>query len=450
MPYSPATTDDTREMLAAVGASTIDDLFADIPPELRFDGELDLPLGVGESELVAELTRLAARNADASREVSFLGYGAYDHFVPAVCQAITSRSEFATAYTPYQPEISQGTLQAIFEFQTAIGELAGLPVSNASLYDGATAAAEAMYLAQQSTGRGRAVILRTVSGQVRAVVRTYARAYGLELSEVGFDPASGATGVDAVRAALGDDVACLIFQQPGAFGTYEPGADLCEVARSVGAVPVVVADPLSLGVLEAPGAYGAGIVVGEGQALGNSPSFGGPTFGFMAAEERFVRRMPGRIVGQTVDAAGTRAWVLTLQTREQHIRREKATSNICTNQALNALAGIVYLSWLGPVGLERLGTLLLDRSLAVADRLEAVPGVHRAFERPVFKEQVFQLPIPAAVAIERCKQRGVHPGFDIGRDYPELGDNALLVAVTEQRSDHDIEALGAALEEAVR
>jgi glycine dehydrogenase subunit 1 len=449
MPYAPATPADIQHMLGQIGVADVEDLFADIPAALRFAGELNIPLGVGEGELVAELGRLAARNVDMARETSFLGYGNYDHFVPSVCAAITSRSEFATAYTPYQPEISQGTLQAIFEFQTAICELTGLPVSNASLYDGATAAAEAMYVCEQVVRRSRVLVLRTVGEQVRAVLRTYANAYGMELVEVDYERASGTTSVDEVAKLLDDDTACVIVQQPNVFGMYEDVPGLCEAAEARGAVGVVSCDPLSLGLLEAPGNQGAGIALGDGQALGNHPSFGGPSFGFMAASDRFTRRMPGRIVGETVDAAGERAWVLTLQTREQHIRREKATSNICTNQALNALSGIVYMSWLGPVGLEKLGTLLVDRIERVRERLSRIDGVDPLFVGPAFKELAFTLPIPAAQAVRLCKQRGIHPGQPLAGDYPELGNGALLVAVTEQRTDDDIEQLGQAIEAAV-
>jgi glycine dehydrogenase subunit 1 len=379
--------------------------------------------------------------------VSFLGFGCYDHYVPSICDAITSRSEFATAYTPYQPEISQGTLQAIFEFQTAISELAGLPVANASLYDGATAAAEAATLAQQITRRSKVVMLRTVHPQVREVVRTYAYSYGLDVVEVDYDRETGTTSSDALTSELSADVACVIVQQPNVFGSLEDAPSLCEAASAVGAVPVVSCDPLSLGVLEAPGNYGAGIVVGEGQALGNHPSFGGPSFGFMAAEERFLRRMPGRLVGRTVDAVGNPGFVLTLQTREQHIRREKATSNICTNQALNALSGIVYMSWLGPKGLEQIGKVLLDRTETVRAKLRSLPKLSFVFDGPSFKEQVVRLDRPALGVIDACSPFGVHPGYAIGNDYPELGPNALLVAVTERRSASDIDLLHSTLGE---
>lgn len=449
MTYAPATEADIAHMLSVIGASSIDDLFADIPESLRFEDRLELPLGISEPELMREARSLASMNVDASRELSFLGFGCYDHYVPAVCGAITSRSEFATAYTPYQPEVSQGTLQAIFEFQTAISELAGLPVSNASLYDGSTAAAEAMYASEQITRRHRAVVLGTVHPHVRAVLATYAHAYDMHLDCVDPDLSSGTTPSEAISQYLGDDVACVILQQPTVFGTLEHAPSICELARACGAVPVVSCDPLSLGVLEAPGSYGAGIVIGDGQALGNAMSFGGPSFGFMAAEERFTRRMPGRIVGRTQDATGTAAYVLTLQTREQHIRRDKATSNICTNQALNALAGIVYMSWLGSTGLDHMGRLLLDRTVRLATTLGDIAGVRVLHEGPCFKERVIELPVPASEVIEHARTQGVHPGYAIGDDYPELGDRSLLVAVTEQRTNADIDRLAEVIKEVV-
>jgi len=436
-------------MLETIGAASIDELFADISPSLRFTGDLDIPLGVGEDELTREFSALASRNVDMDRELSFLGAGAYDHFVPAVVSAITSRSEFATSYTPYQPEISQGTLQAIFEYQTAICELTGLDVSNASLYDGATAAAEAMYVSEQHTGRTKVAVLRTVSPLIRGVLKTYAQAYGLDLVEVGFDTASGTTSLEAVEEALDGDTSCLIVQQPNFFGQLEDTPALCAAADSHGALAVVSCEALSLGVLEAPGVYGADIAVGDGHPLGNAPAFGGPSFGFMAMRSTFVRRLPGRVVGETVDADGRRAYALTLQTREQHIRREKATSNICTNQALNALAGVVYLSWLGPQGLRDIGTLLFDRVEQVRDHLVDIAGVEPLFDGPSFREVAVRLPVTASDAITGCKSAGVHPGFALQDDYPELGANCLLVAVTERRTDADIDKLALTLAEVV-
>jgi glycine dehydrogenase subunit 1 len=438
-------------MLATIGVGDIDALFADVPVAARIAGELDLPRGVAEPELMRQARAHAAQVIDLSSAVSFLGVGSYDHFVPAAVRAIVSRSEFATAYTPYQPELSQGTLQTIFEFQSSIAALAGLPVANASLYDGATAVAEATYLAEQTTGRSEVVVLGTVAPQVRAVLATYAGAYGMTLHTVAPDPASGTVAPEAVAALLGSETAAVVVQHPNAFGLLEDAPAICAAANEVGAVPIVSADPLSLGVLEAPGAYGAGVVVGDGQPLGNAPSAGGPTFGFMAAHERFLRRMPGRIVGETVDSAGNRGYVLTLQTREQHIRREKATSNICTNQALCALAGLVYLTWLGPAGIEELGATQFERAATTRQRLLAVPGIRAVHdpEAPVFREFLVELPVAAEAVVERLAARGVLAGWPAVRGWPELGERALLVAATEQRSDDDIELLATELTQAI-
>lgn len=451
MPYSPATPSDVERMLATIGVDSIDELFTDIPAELRFNQDLDIDRGIGELELTEEMSRLASRNISVDRELSFLGYGAYDHLVPAICGAITSRSEFSTAYTPYQPEISQGTLQAIFEFQTAISELCGLPISNASLYDGATALVEAISMACADSDSPRVLVPGTLHGHMSAVLHTYAPVFGVELVEMPVDPVTGTLPLDQVADAITSGTAtAVILQQPNALGQLESAPEICALAREHGVVPIVVADPHSLGILEAPGAYGAQIVVGDGQCLGNELSFGGPSFGFMAADQSFVRRMPGRIVGETVDATGARAYVLTLQTREQHIRREKATSNICTNQSLNALSGIVYLSWLGPRGLRQLATLLFDRAALATERLSQVPGVTIAFDGPSFKDLAIRTSLPAEEVVRRAKQVGVHPGFVACREHPELGDDLLLVGITERRSVADIEQLASTLEEILR
>ncbi|MCZ4496921.1 MAG: hypothetical protein JWM25_1506 [Thermoleophilia bacterium] len=437
-------------MLGVIGVDDVDALFADVPEAARPTRPMDMADGVSEQELVAAARAHAARNIDLSDAISFLGLGSYDHFVPAAVRAITSRSEFATAYTPYQPELSQGTLQTIFEFQSSIAALTGLPVANASLYDGATAAAEAMHLAEQTTGRSEVVILATVSPRIRAVVQTYASAYGMTILEAPADPATGRVTAAALEALVGDQTAAVLVQHPNAFGQLEDAPALVAIANAAGAVSVVHADPLSLGVLEAPGAYDAGVVVGEGQPLGCAPGFGGPTFGFMAAQERFIRRMPGRIVGGTVDAAGARGYVLTFQTREQHIRREKATSNICTNQALCALTGLVYLGWLGPAGLAELAELLVARAGRTRDRLCTIDGVRAPHgSAPVFREFLLELSVPAAPVIAWCAARGVLPGWSAGDGWPELGDRALLVAVTEQRTDADIELLATTLQQAI-
>src|SRR6059036_889510 len=335
--YLSLTEHDREEMLATIGVDTVDELFRDIPEGVRFSRELDLEPALSEQELTRELEELAARNVDTSKELSFLGAGIYDHYVPAVVDTVLQRGELLTAYTPYQPEMSQGVLQAIFEYQTVICELTGMDVSNASGYDGTTVAADACYIAKHATGKTKVVVTEATNPQVRQVVKTYAPGFGLEIVEVPHE--GGTTDVEALREAA-EGAAAVIFQQPNVFGCLEPAPDLAAAANDAGALPVAHVDPVSLGVLEAPGVYGCAIAIGEGQAAGNYQSYGGPHYGFMAARSDYVRRMPGRIVGETTDGEGERGYVLTLQTREQHIRREKATSNITTNQTLLALAGL--------------------------------------------------------------------------------------------------------------
>jgi glycine dehydrogenase subunit 1 len=441
--YLSLTERDREEMLAAVGVESIAELFRDIPARVRFDRELALDPPLGEQELARHLEELAARNVDTTKELSFLGGGIYDHYVPAIVDAVLQRGELLTAYTPYQPEMSQGVLQAIFEYQTAICELTGMDVSNASGYDGTTVAADACYVAKHATGRSKVVVTEATNPQVRQVVKTYAPGFGLEVVEVPHQ--RGTTSPDDVRRAA-VDAACVIFQQPNFFGCLEPAPDIATAAADADAVPVAHVDLLSLGVLEAPGAYGCGIAIGEGQGAGNYQSFAGPHYGFLAARAEFMRRMPGRIVGETVDTAGERGYVLTLQTREQHIRREKATSNITTNQTLLALAGLVYLSWLGPQGIRDLGETCMALGEYAKERL-ADAGFELVFpDRATFKEFAVRVGRPAKDAIRGARARGVHPGYALGRDYAGL-DDALLVAVTERRTPAEIDRLVAVLEE---
>jgi glycine dehydrogenase subunit 1 len=427
-------------MLAAVGASSVDDLFRDIPAGMRLGRELDLEPALSEPELVAHLTELADRNVDTGKELSFLGAGIYDHYVPAVVDAVLSRGEFLTAYTPYQPEMSQGVLQAIFEYQTVICELTGMDVSNASGYDGTTVAADACFVAKHATGRDKVVLCETLNPQVRQVVKTYAPGFGLEVVEVGHH--GGVTDADELREAA-SAAACVIFQQPNFFGCLERAPDLAAASNDAGALPIVHVDPVSLGVLEAPGAYGAALAIGEGQSAGNYQAYGGPHYGFIAARSDLIRRMPGRIVGETTDLNGERGYVLTLQTREQHIRREKATSNITTNQTLLALAGLVHLSWLGPQGLRELGETCMSLGEYAKERL----GLPLVFpDQTTFKEFALRVGRSAKDVIREARGRGVHPGYALGRDYPGL-DDALLVAVTETRSPADIDRLAEVLGE---
>jgi glycine cleavage system P protein (glycine dehydrogenase) subunit 1 len=434
---------DREAMLEAIGVESIEELFRDIPEGVRLDRELALEPALSEPELHAHLVDLASRNVGTSAALSFLGAGMYDHYVPAVVDMVLQRGEFLTAYTPYQPEMSQGVLQAIFEYQTAICELTGMDVSNASGYDGTTVAADACYMAKHITGRTRIVVTEATSPQVRQVLKTYAPGFGLEIVEVPYR--DGTTDPDAVAAAA-VDAAAVIFQQPNFFGCLEPAPDLAAAAVDAGALAVAHVDPVSLGVLEAPGRYGCAIAAGEGQGAGNAISFGGPHYGFLACRAEHVRRMPGRIAGQTVDVEGRRGYVLTLSTREQHIRRERATSNITTNQTLLALGGLVYLTWLGPAGLKELGETCMGLSTYARERLEAAGFSPLFAERTTFKEIAIDVGRDARDVVRAARERGVHPGYALGRDYPGL-DDALLVAVTEKRSAAEIDRLAEVLTE---
>jgi glycine dehydrogenase subunit 1 len=437
--YLSLTDADLEAMLEAIGVDSVDALFEQIPEGVRFGRALDVREALPEAALVRHLEELAERNADTSRELSFLGMGIYDHYVPAIADTFLSRGEFLTAYTPYQPEMSQGVLQAIFEYQTAICELTGMDVSNASGYDGTTVAADACFIARHHTGRTKVVLAETLNPQVRQVVKTYAPGFGMEVVEVPHD--GGTTDPVAVTDAA-RDAALVVFQQPNAFGCLEPAPDLAAAAAEAGALPVAHVDLASLGLLEAPGNYGCAMAIGEGQAIGNYQSFGGPHYGFLAARSEFIRRMPGRIVGETTDLEGKRGFVLTLQTREQHIRREKATSNMPTNQTLLALAGLITLCWLGPEGLRELG----ETCTALAAYAKEQVRLPVAFDRPHFKEVAFRTPIPAREVVARAREHGVHPGYPLGRDYPGL-DDVLLVALTEKRTPADVDRLAEVLAE---
>jgi glycine dehydrogenase subunit 1 len=437
--YLSLTDADREAMLAAIGVSAVEELFRDIPRGVRFERPLELEPALTEAELQRHLEELAARNV--VDEVCFLGAGVYDHYVPAVVDAVLQRGELLTAYTPYQPEMSQGVLQAIFEYQTAICELTGMDVSNASGYDGATVAADACYVAKHATGRSKVVVTEATNPQVRQVVKTYAPGFGLEVVEV---PHDGGTTNPARVAEAARDAAAVIFQTPNFFGCLEPAPDLAQAANEAEALPVAHVDLVSLGVLEAPGAYGCALAIGEGQSAGNAMSYGGPHYGFLAAREAYVRRLPGRIVGETVDAAGERGYVLTLQTREQHIRREKATSNITTNQTLLALAGLVHLSLLGPQGLRELGETCMALAAYAQTRL-AEAGLEPTFSgKATFKEFAVRTGRNAREALARARAHGIYAGYPLGRDYPGL-DDSLLVAVTEKRTVDEIDRLVEAL-----
>jgi glycine cleavage system P protein (glycine dehydrogenase) subunit 1 len=427
-------------MLERIGLGSIDELFADVPAGVRLDRPLDLPPGKSEQEVYAYLRDLAARNVSAEDELTFLGAGMYDHYVPALIDTLLMRSEFLTPYTPYQPEISQGGLQVMFEYQTAISELTGLPVSNASVYEGPSAVAAAGWLARLHNQRPRFLVSRGVHPHSRETLATTSAGWGTTIEEIPL--ADGVTDAAALEEALSDDVCAVILQYPNFLGAVEDLQPLADAAHEVGAVVVAQADALTLGVLKPPGELGIDIAVGEGQPLGNRLDYGGPSFGFFAASETYLRRMPGRIAGETTDVDGRRGFVLTLQTREQHIRREKATHNICTAQALNALAGVVYLSWLGKRGIVELGELMLRRTAYARQQLTALQGVHALHDQPVVREFALKLDAPVDNVLERCAAEGVGAGLP-------LEDDGLLVAITEQRSKQDIDRLASTLQAAV-
>jgi glycine dehydrogenase subunit 1 len=448
MAYIANTPEDVRVMLGAIGLDSLDQLFDMIPPEYRLARLLAIPEALGEMELTAEVGALIGRNAGADVRPCFLGGGSYDHFIPAVVDNLAARGEFYTAYTPYQPEASQGTLQATFEYQTLVTELTGMDVSNASLYDGGSAVAEAILMALGVTRRqGRLVLAGSVHPEYRQVVATYAANLAPELVTI---PArDGRMDAGEVAAAITDDTAALVVQQPNFFGQLEDVRALVDLAHQKGALAIVSVDPISLGLLRTPASYGADIVVAEGQALGNAMSFGGPYLGIMACREAYVRKLPGRIVGQTTDRHGKRCWVLTLQTREQHIRREKATSNICTNQGLLALRASIYLAALGPHGLRQAAELCTRKAHYAAEQLAAVPGVSVAFPGPFFKEFVIRTKKAPKALLAAVGRAGYHGGIALGRWYPELADG-ILIAVTEKRTKGEIDGLVKAYEEAMK
>ncbi len=431
-------------MLEAIGVSSVEELFAELPEGVTFAGPLDLPDGMGEAEVYARMRELAARNADAESETCFLGAGMYDHYVPALVDAIVSRSEFLTPYTPYQPEISQGGLQVMFEFQTAMSELTGLPLSSAGLYEGPSTVASAGYLAIGATRRKRFVVSRGVHPHSRETLKTYSRGYGATIAEVRLE--NGLTDLDALREAVDEETAAVFVQYPSFLGGIEDLEALADVAHEAGALLVAACDPIALGILRTPGECGVDIAVGEGQPLGNRLDYGGPSFGFFCATEAQIRRMPGRIAGETTDVDGRRGFVLALQTREQHIRREKATHNICTAQALNALGAMVHLSWLGRRGMTALGELLIRRTDYARRRLAEIEGVELLHDAPVVREFALSLEAPVGDVLDRCAARGIAAGVPLGAEY---GDNGLLVAITEQRSRADIDRLAEALADAV-
>jgi glycine dehydrogenase subunit 1 len=445
--YTSATDSDRAAMLAEIGAESAEELFEQIPSEVRLDRELDLPDGMSEQDVFEHLRSLAARNADADSEVCFLGAGMYDHYVPAIVDAILSRSEFLTPYTPYQPEVSQGGLQAMFEFQTCMSELTALPVSNASMYEGPSSVASAAYLALGAKkGRSKLIVSRGLHPHSRATLETYARGYGAEIAEVGIE--NGLTGAGELEAALDDQTAAVFVQNPNFLGGVEDLAALASAAHDAGAMAIASVDPMTLGVLRPPGDCGIDVAVGEGQPLGGRLDYGGPSFGFFCAAEEHIRRMPGRIAGETTDVDGRRGFVLALQTREQHIRREKATHNICTSQALIALGGVLHLVWLGTRGLVELGELMVRRTAYARETLAAVEGVELLHDAPVAREFAITVDAPVQGVLDSCAANGIAAGYPLGRDYPEH-ENGLLIAITERRTKAEIDRLARSIEGAI-
>ena len=443
MNFIPNSAEQRQDMLARLGVKHVSELFSDIPANLQLNRPLDIPQGLVEQDLVRHVRGLAKQNAHAGEYLSFLGAGAYEHYVPSFVDHMLLRSEFYTAYTPYQPEISQGTLTAIYEYQTMVCELTGMDVANASMYDGASALAEAALMACDSTRRNQIILSATVHPDFKEVVRTYLLGQGVELLEIPFT--NGVSDLSQLEQQISNKTAAVLMQNPNFFGCLEDGAKLAEVAHAAGALLVAAVNPVSLGLLKAPGEYGADIVVGEGQPFGNPVSFGGPFLGFFACKEKYMRRMPGRIVGATVDRNGKRAFVLTLQAREQHIRREKATSNICSNEALCALAFTMHLSALGKAGIGKLARLNLQKAHYAADQIAQLPGFEIALTAPYFNEFMIKTALePAKITTQLLKEKIVG-GLDMGRFFPEF-KNHLLFCVTETKSKKDIDRLVASLE----
>lgn len=440
MPFIANTDQQRKEMLQEIGLN-MGDLFGDIAEEFRC-GELDIRSGMSEQAVRKHLAELAGKNS--THLTCFLGGGFYDHFIPAAVNAIALRSEFYTAYTPYQPEISQGTLQAIYEYQSMICRLTEMEASNASLYDGGTALYEAMMMALRITGRNKIIIDDSVNPIYRVMIQSYTRNLKIELVET--KNADGLANRELILERLDDKTGAVILQNPNFFGCVDDYADIAEAVHNKGALLICSCYPVSLGILKTPGAMGADIVTGEGQSLGLSMSFGGPYLGFMATHKKYVRKMPGRIVGEAFDDEGRRGYVLTLQAREQHIRRDKATSNICSNEALCALTALVYVSLLGKEGLREVAQLCADKASYAYRKLTAIPGVNARFHAKwVFNEMVLDLPCDAADVIGKLIEKGFAAGFPLSRYYEGM-DNSILIGVTEKRSKEEIGMLTEALE----
>lgn len=450
MRYIPNTAKDCQEMLHTIGVESVDDLFEDIPNAIRLERALELPPPHSEMEVIKQLRALSKINVSVDEYISFLGAGAYNHFVPSVVKHLVSRGEFATAYTPYQPEIAQGTLQAIFEFQSLISQLTGMDVANASMYDGASALAEAVLMGQRMNNRSEVLIAKSLHPEYRQVLSTYTRQVDIDLHEIGVG-LQGKTDIEAIRSQISKNTSSIIVQYPNFLGIIEDLAVLAEVAHAQGAVLIVaIPEPVSLGLLAPPGKFGADIVVGEAQAFGNQLNYGGPFVGFFAIKTdpkgKVIRKMPGRLAGETKDTAGKRGFVLTLSTREQHIKRERATSNICTNEALCALACTIHLSLLGKQGLKELARQNFQKAEYAKTKICELAGYELLFQSPTFNEFAINSPLPVKLLNQRLRDQHIIGGVELAKDYPEFGD-AMLLCVTEQHAKEDIDRLVSALSE---
>ena len=441
--YIPNTVEDQKEMLTAIGVDSVEELFADIPGAVRFKGELNIPKALSEHEITTYMTGLAKRNITINDYSNYLGAGVYQHLIPSVVNHVISRSEFYTAYTPYQPEISQGELQGIFEFQSLIAELTGMEAANSSMYDGATSLAEAAAMAAASTNRSKILVSKAVHPETRAVLKTYAKGQHLEVEEIEIN--NGQTDLELLKKSFTEDVATVIVQYPNFFGIVEDLAAVSELAHGNKSLFIVSANPMALPVLKAPGEYNADVVVGDNQPMGIPVSFGGPHVGFFAANSKLVRKMPGRIVGQTSDDEGTRGFVLTLQAREQHIRREKASSNICSNQALIALASAVYMNTMGKEGIVEVAKQNLQKAHYAFKVLTAIKGVEPLFTGPFFNEFAIKVGKPIKEINEQSLKANIIGGYDLSKDYPSL-EGAMLIAVTEAKTKEQIDEFAARLE----
>ena len=441
--YIPNTSQDQKEMLKAIGVQSVDELFADIPANVRFKGNMKLPVGMSEHEITAYMGKLAEKNHTLDKYSSYLGAGVYQHYIPSVVNHVISRSEFYTAYTPYQPEISQGELQGIFEFQTLIAELTGMEAANSSMYDGATSLAEAATMAAGATNRTKIVVSQAVHPESRAVLKTYAKGQNLEIVEVNLH--NGTTNLDELKNLIDNNTAAVLVQYPNFFGLIEDLAAIEEITHSNKSQFIVSANSMSLPILKSPGEYNADVVVGDNQPMGIPPSFGGPHVGFFATNSKLLRKMPGRIVGQTTDDEGNRGFVLTLQAREQHIRREKATSNICSNQALIALASAVYMNTMGKEGIQEVAKQNLQKAHYAYNVLTSIKGVEPLFEGHFFNEFAIKLPKSVAEVNKQLLKENIIGGYDLSKDYPSL-DGGMLIAVTEVKTKEEIDNFAVRLE----